>query len=97
MARGTRPSAGAKPPRTCARRGTATTTLLLDLRRVYVGIVPANAASRRLFEKLGYRVDDSPAARAYADEETDVTMSVDRAAFEAAHAAALDQIAISER
>jgi len=70
---------------------------VLDLRRIYVGIVPANLASRRLFEKLGYRVDDSPAARAYADEETDVTMSVERSAFEAAHAAALDQIAIAER
>jgi RimJ/RimL family protein N-acetyltransferase len=70
---------------------------VLDLHRVYVAIVPANAASRRLFEKLGYRVDDSPAARDYADEETDVTMSVDRSTFEAAHAVALDRIAIGGR
>jgi RimJ/RimL family protein N-acetyltransferase len=70
---------------------------LLDLHKVYVAIVSANAASRRLFEKLGYRVDDSHAARAYADEDTDVTMSVDRSTFESTHAAALDQIAIAAR
>jgi hypothetical protein len=49
-------------------------------------------ASRRVFEKLGYRVDDSPAARAYADEPDDITLVVERAAFEAHHAAALAQI-----
>jgi RimJ/RimL family protein N-acetyltransferase len=47
--------------------------------------VPANAASRRLFEKLGYRPDASPAARAYADEDADVSLSLARADFERAH------------
>jgi len=64
----------------------------LGLAKVYVGIVPGNDASRRLFEKLGYRVDDSAEARAYADHESDVMMSIDRASFEAVHAAALDAI-----
>jgi RimJ/RimL family protein N-acetyltransferase len=57
----------------------------LGLQRVYVTIVPGNAASRRLFEKLGYQPDDTPGARAYADDETDVSLSIARADFERAH------------
>jgi RimJ/RimL family protein N-acetyltransferase len=57
----------------------------LGLDRVYVTIVPRNAASLRLFEKLGHRLDESPAARAYADDPTDVSLSVARADFERAH------------
>jgi len=55
----------------------------LKLERIYVSIVPGNVPSRRLFEKLGYAHDDSAAARDYADEDTDVTMSIDRPRFEA--------------
>ncbi len=51
---------------------------VLRLQRLYVAIIPANHASRRLFEKLGYRPDDSPAARRHADEPTDLTLSVGR-------------------
>ena len=68
----------------------------LGLERVVVGILPHNAASRRMFEKLGYREDDSPLARDYADDDTDIMMSIDRASFEALHAAALDQVRIVE-
>lgn len=57
----------------------------LDLQRVYVSIVPGNVASRRLFEKLGYHQDDSPEARAYADDATDVSLSIARSDFERAH------------
>jgi RimJ/RimL family protein N-acetyltransferase len=56
---------------------------VLGLERLYMSVIPANAASRRLFEKLGYEIDDSADARDYADEETDVTMSIARAPFEA--------------
>lgn len=49
---------------------------VLGLRRVYVSIIADNPASRRLFEKLGYRPDDSPVARRHADEPTDLTMSL---------------------
>lgn len=52
------------------------------LQRSYASVDPANAASRRVFEKLGFRVDASPGARRFADEPRDVVMSVDRAAFE---------------
>ncbi len=57
----------------------------LSLERIYVAIVPANHASRRVMEKLGYRLDGSAAARASADDSNDNTMSVDRATFLAAH------------
>jgi RimJ/RimL family protein N-acetyltransferase len=69
----------------------------LDLDRVYASIVPANTASRRVFEKLGYTDDDSPAARAFADAPDDVVMSIDRATFLAAHAAAMAELRISWR
>ena len=66
----------------------------LGLARMYASIVPDNVASRRVFEKLGYTVDGSAAARAYADEDGDVVMSIERATFERRHAAALAQIAV---
>ena len=69
----------------------------LGLERIYASIIPGNAASRRVFEKLGYQVDASPAARAYADEPDDVTMGIDRAAFEHSHAQAMAEIEISVR
>lgn len=57
---------------------------ILRIARVYVSIIPRNAASRRLFEKLGYQIDDSPEARDIIDEDSDVTMSIDQDRFEAA-------------
>jgi RimJ/RimL family protein N-acetyltransferase len=68
----------------------------LALERLYVTILPENAASRRVFEKLGYAGDDSAAARAYADDEHDVSMSIERGAFERAHAAAMAEVTIAE-
>ncbi len=67
----------------------------LGLDRVYATIVPENAASLRLFEKLGYRADDGPTARSYVDEPTDVSLSVSRVDFERAHR--LDEIRIASR
>ncbi len=54
----------------------------LALPHIYASIVPANVASRRVFEKLGYRLDDSAAARDFADDPGDLVMSIDRATFE---------------
>jgi RimJ/RimL family protein N-acetyltransferase len=62
----------------------------LGLARVYVTILPANRASLRLFEQLGYGPDDSPRARSLIDEESDVTLSVEGSAFEKQHAATMD-------
>jgi RimJ/RimL family protein N-acetyltransferase len=70
---------------------------ILDLDRVYASVIPGNAASRRLFARLGYLPDDSAAARAFAEDATDLTFSVDRAAFEAAARGALPGIRASQR
>lgn len=67
---------------------------VLELDRLYVAILPANTASSRLFAKLGYREDLSPAARALVDDELELTLSVERAAFERAHHGALDGVRI---
>lgn len=69
----------------------------LGLTRVYASIVPHNRASRRVFEKLGYTLDNSAEGRAFVDEPSDVTMVIDRSTFERAHAAALAQIRIASR
>lgn len=53
----------------------------LGLGRLIVAIRPENAASRRLFEKLAYRVDDSAAARAHAEADDEVVMSLAAADF----------------
>jgi RimJ/RimL family protein N-acetyltransferase len=66
-----------------------------NLTRVYASIVPANAASARVFAKLGFTVDDSAAALAYADEPGDVVLSIDRPTFERANAAALAELRIT--
>lgn len=58
-------------------------TLALD--RLYASIIPHNAASRRVFEKLAYALDESAAARAFADEPGDIVMSIDRSAFRLAN------------
>ena len=64
----------------------------LGLTRTCVSILPENIASRRLFERLGYLLDDSPAARAIADEPTDVTMSLERARSEKVYATELKEL-----
>lgn len=69
----------------------------LGLARVYASIVPENVASRRVFEKLGYAIDDSATARTFADAPGDITMAIDRATFERAHAPALAEIRLSPR
>ena len=69
----------------------------LGLERIYASIIPDNAASRRVFDKLGYQVDDSVAAREYADEPGDITMAIDRTDFERSHAAAMAEIEMAVR
>ncbi len=53
----------------------------LELQRIYASVVPQNVASRRVFEKLGYVVDESPAGREYAEEPGDVVLVLERDAF----------------
>ena len=69
----------------------------LHLARVYVTILPANGPSIRLFQQLGYAPDNSPRARGLIDEESDLTLSMDRAAFEKQHGAVMDQVQFAPR
>jgi [ribosomal protein S5]-alanine N-acetyltransferase len=70
---------------------------VLGLERIYISVIPANTASRRLFEKLGYQIDGSPEAREFIDEESDLTMSLTRATFERARASERSAIRTFER
>ncbi len=63
------------------------------LERIYASVIPANTASRRVFEKLGYVEDTSDDARAYGDPG-DVVLSLERGAFTARHAVADLRIAV---
>jgi RimJ/RimL family protein N-acetyltransferase len=69
----------------------------LGLRRVYASIIPSNAASLRLFGKLGYERDDSPEARRTMDAPDDVTLSLARERFEGLHGALAVAAAIAPR
>lgn len=69
----------------------------LHLARVYVTILPANGPSIRLFQQLGYQPDSSPRARDLIDEDDDVTLSIDRAAFEKQHATMMDAVRFAPR
>jgi RimJ/RimL family protein N-acetyltransferase len=64
---------------------------------IYASVVPQNTASRRVFEKLGYLVDDSERARSYADEDDDIVMSIDRETFERANAAMIVELQLGPR
>jgi RimJ/RimL family protein N-acetyltransferase len=67
----------------------------LGLERIYVTILPENAASLRMFDKLGYLRDESPEARAHIDHPTDVSLSVARADFD--RGGTLDELRIEPR
>jgi RimJ/RimL family protein N-acetyltransferase len=53
----------------------------LGLERIYATFVPANLVSMHMFEKLGYERDDSPRARDFTDDDSDISMSVDMPGF----------------
>jgi RimJ/RimL family protein N-acetyltransferase len=67
----------------------------LKLRRTYASIIPANAGSLRLFEKLGYRQDPSRLARRFADERSDVTLSLDAERFQQLHGALATKVVVT--
>jgi len=64
----------------------------LGLDQVFVSIIPTNIPSQRLFAKLGYLPDEGPTARAFADQDNDLTLSLDRQGFLSAHADILPEI-----
>lgn len=69
----------------------------IGLRKIYASVVPHNTASLRVFEKLGYLVDDSPEGREYAEEPGDITLSLGREAFLDRNGALADAIQIGSR
>ncbi len=64
----------------------------LGLSRVYVQPKPENVRVQRLERRLGYELDSSPIARALADDEHAITMSIDRDTFRRLNAAAWDEV-----
>jgi RimJ/RimL family protein N-acetyltransferase len=68
---------------------------VLGFERVYATVIPANIASRRMLEKLGYQLDQSQRAAAFADAEDDIVMSINWGQFERAHADLLKQLVIT--
>ena len=67
----------------------------LGLRRTYASIIPANQGSLRLFAKLGYEPDNGPVARRFADEPTDVTLSLDANLFQSRHGSAAARVQVA--
>jgi RimJ/RimL family protein N-acetyltransferase len=70
---------------------------VLGFERVYATVIPKNIASRRMLEKLGYQVDQSPRAVSFADTEDDITMSIDWGRFERTHSDLLTQAVLTAR
>jgi RimJ/RimL family protein N-acetyltransferase len=69
----------------------------LRVARMYVTIVPENAASLRVFAKLGYAEDASDEARALTDDVRDVSLSIARDDFERAHGETLGAVRFEPR
>lgn len=65
---------------------------VLGLDRVYVQPKPENVRVRRLEQRLGYELDSSPEARAFADDDEAITMSITRPAFEEKNASAISDV-----
>ncbi len=65
--------------------------------RLFAVVIPANIASRRMLEKLGYQVDRSPRAAAFAETDDDIVMSIDWGRFERAHGELLTRAVIAPR
>jgi RimJ/RimL family protein N-acetyltransferase len=64
----------------------------LPLDTIVVAILPHNLPSLRLFQGLGYRPDDRPAARAYAEADSEIILSLHREDFTRQHAETLAQL-----
>jgi len=59
----------------------------LGLARVFASVIPKNTGSLRMFEKLGFVVDQSPAGRRYAEHEHDVCLRMEAPEFARLHGA----------
>jgi RimJ/RimL family protein N-acetyltransferase len=59
----------------------------LGLSQVFASVVPQNKGSLRMFEKLGFVVDASPAGRRYAEHGHDVCLRMEAGEFARLHGA----------
>jgi len=69
----------------------------LRMSRVYAAVRPENAGSLRMFEKLGYEVDQTPEARRYAEAPDDVCVSIGAETFRRLHEATAAVVEIAVR
>lgn len=68
----------------------------LGMARVYAAVLPDNKASRRVFEKLGFVVDNTVEGLEYGDPG-DIVLAIDRPDFLRVNAAAITHIHIAPR
>jgi RimJ/RimL family protein N-acetyltransferase len=66
----------------------------LGVNRIYVQPLPENERVQRMELRLGYERDDSPEAKAFADDDRAITMSIGRDRFAEANAAAWREVAV---
>ena len=69
----------------------------LGLRRVFASVIPSNRGSLRMFEKLGFVIDDSAEARRYAEAADDVCLSLEAEALRSARPDVFAQVRVSPR
>ena len=67
---------------------------VLDLTTIVASVAPQNVASLRVFEKLGFWLDDGLIARSFAEEPSDRVLTIDRATFDRLHSDTITEIAI---
>jgi len=70
---------------------------VFGLARVYATVIPDNLPSRRVLEKLGYRLDACPEARRFAETDEELVMSLDLTEFEQSHADLFRRVRIASR
>lgn len=64
----------------------------IGLERIYASLDPANPASRRALEKIGYQPSDSEEARSFADAPGDLVLLLGREEFLRLHAEVLPRL-----
>jgi RimJ/RimL family protein N-acetyltransferase len=67
----------------------------LGLAHVYASVRPENGRSIRMFERVGYERDESPAARSYAEHPDEICFSINSHRFRRLHVEALGHIRIA--
>lgn len=63
--------------------------------RVFASVIPKNKGSLRMFEKLGFDVDGTPAGRRYAEHEHDVCLRLEAGEFARLHGAQTASIRVA--